>query len=88
MDTTHSMMTFPCDFLIKIIGKNTVNYVPDVTRIVHKHLPDTPADAIREQPSQQGNYLAIRVTVRAIDQKTLDALYLELTQHPDIKMVL
>lgn len=88
MDKTQSMMTFPCDFLIKIIGKNTSNYASDVTVIVHKHFPNTPADAICEQPSQHGNYLAIRVTVQALDQKTLDALYLELTQHPDIKMVL
>ena len=83
-----SLMEFPCEFLLKIIGKNSAAFETDVVNITRKHFPNTLDSAIRSQPSQQASYLAVSVTVYALDQVTLDALYLELTQHPDIKMVL
>lgn len=88
MTDNSSLMTFPCEFPIKIIGKNTPVFTTDIPLIVRKYYPDTPDTAIRIQPSQQSSYIAITATVHACDQKTLDALYQELTQHPDIKMVL
>ena len=81
-------MEFPCDFLIKIIGINSAAFATDVESIIRKHFPNTHNASIRSQSSQQSSYIAISVTVHALDQATLDALYLELTQHPDIKMVL
>ena len=81
-------MDFPCTFPIKIIGINSPSFVTDIERITLKHYPNTHKSAIRNQNSPQGNYIAITVTVEALDQISLDALYLELTQHPDIKMVL
>lgn len=88
MTDTPSLMTFPCEFQLKIIGKNSAEFSIDVINITRKHFPDTRDDAIRNQPSQSSNYLAISVTVTATNQPSLDALYRELTQHPDIKMVL
>ncbi|KTC86775.1 YbeD family protein [Legionella brunensis] len=88
MTDKKSLIEFPCNFPLKIIGTNTDNFFVEVTEITRKHFPATPDDAIICQESQQGNYLAITVTIYVCDQITLDALYLELTQHPDIKMVL
>lgn len=88
MTDSPSLMEFPCDFLIKIIGKNSAVFAADVANSIRKHFPNTQDNSISSQPSQQSNYIAISVTVHALDQTTLDALYLELTQHPDIKMVL
>ena len=81
-------MTFPCDFQIKIIGNNTEVFALEISSIARKHFPTTEDKAIRHQVSQQGNYLSISLTVYVEDQPTLDALYVELTKHPDIKMVL
>ncbi len=81
-------MDFPCTFPIKIIGINSPSFVTDIERIALKHYPNTHQGSIRNQDSTQGNYIAITITVEALDQTTLDALYLELTKHPDIKMVL
>ena len=83
-----SLIEFPCDFLIKIIGNNRASFEFEITNIAKKHFPNTKDTAITTQLSQQGNYLSISITVFATDQATLDALYQELTQHPDIKMVL
>ena len=88
MTDNQSLMQFPCDFPIKIIGKKTAHFLEEITEIVRKHFPNTHDTAIRTNPSQKNNYLSITATVLAHDQATLDALYQELTKHPDIKMVL
>ncbi|HBI21312.1 MAG TPA: hypothetical protein DDY37_01780 [Legionella sp.] len=81
-------MDFPCRFPIKIIGLNSPSFVTDIENITRTHYPDIHIDSIRKQHSPKKNYIAMTVTVDAQDQATLDALYLELTKHPDIKMVL
>jgi len=88
MTDTTTFMEFPCDFQIKIIGKNAGSFVSEIAAIVHKHYPNFKDTDIRTQASKQANYLALTVTVHALNQITLDALYTELTKHPDIKMVL
>lgn len=88
MTDNQTLMQFPCDFPIKIIGNNTTNFLGEITRIIQKHYPNILESTINCQPSQNNNYLAIRVTLHVLDQPSLDALYQELTQHPDIKMVL
>ena len=88
MKKDQTLMTFPCEFQIKIIGNNSELFVVEIIEITRKHFPDTQQKAIEKKPSQQGNYLAISITLYVEDQPTLDALYMDLTQHPDIKMVL
>lgn len=81
-------MTFPCDFPIKIIGSYSSDFLTEITAIILKHYPTTPAGNILHKSSGGGNYLAITVTVHAIDQASLDAIYNELAKFPGIKMVL
>ena len=88
MTDNQSLMEFPCNFPIKVIGKKTANFAKEITEITCRHFPNTADEDIRFQDSQQGNYIALTITVYAENQPTLDALYLELTKHPDIKMVL
>lgn len=82
------LLQFPCDFPIKIIGLSTVNFISDIINIVRKHYPDIDTNAIKHNASEKGNYTAITVTVHALDQPSLDALYQDITKHPNIKMVL
>lgn len=88
MRSQQTLMTFPCDFQIKIIGSNTESFEREIIGIARKHFPDITDTSIQSKPSQQGNYVAISITLHVKDQITLDALYMELTKHPDIKMVL
>ena len=83
-----SLIIFPCDFPIKIIGHNTLTFFKEISTLIRKYFPNTEEKKITSQLSQQGNYLSITATLYAEDQPTLDALYTELTQHPDVKMVL
>ena len=82
------MIQFPCKFPIKIIFKNQPDTADELLTIVRQHHPELLDIAIQQQPSQNGNYCSITVTIEAQNQDALDALYRELTQHPNIKMVL
>jgi uncharacterized protein len=82
------LITFPSDFPIKIIGNVTPTFEQDILNIAREHHPELTEDSIQLKKSAEGNYLAMTITVRAVSQAALDALYEALSQHPDAKMVL
>ncbi|KTD04223.1 hypothetical protein Lgee_0253 [Legionella geestiana] len=88
MTDKETLLSFPCDFPIKIMGKATDAFLMDITRIVKHHFPAVDEASFRLQPSREKNYLSVTVTVPATSQEGLDALYEELTQYPDVRMVL
>ena len=83
-----TLLEFPCDFPIKIMGKRTDDFAQTVVEIVLRHAPDFAAETVEMRPSKAGNYLAVTCTIRATSKAQLDALYLELTGHPMVKVVL
>jgi putative lipoic acid-binding regulatory protein len=86
--TDKSLIEFPCDFLIKIIGINSAIFFDDIKNIVEKHFPKKDCVKISSKLSKNDNYLAISATVYAQNQLQLDNLYRELTAHSNVKMVL
>lgn len=88
MNESASLMQFPCDFSIKVIGKNTATFETDILNIARKFYPNLLEEAIRSQLSKNGSYRSCNLTVHAEEQTTLDALYQALTEHPDVNMVL
>jgi|688.fasta_scaffold1937230_2 putative lipoic acid-binding regulatory protein len=88
MNSSPSLLEFPCDFPMKVIGIHTDTFVMDVIHITRKYFPHTKDESFQKKASQQNHYLALTITLFVSDQVTLDALYRELTLHPDIKMVL
>ncbi|MDB6096101.1 MAG: transcriptional regulator [Francisellaceae bacterium] len=79
---------FPCDFPIKIMGLNNAEFEAIAIQIVFKHFPKISENAIHSRPSKNLKYLSITASVFAQNKQELDAVYLELTQHPLILMVL
>lgn len=88
MTDESSLIEFPCDFTLKIIGVNSAEFISGVTAVILKHYPNTLETSIVCKDSQQSNYTAITATIHALDKPSLDALYQELTKLPGIKMVL
>lgn len=86
--TKKTLMEFPCEFPLKIIGKAGPSFLAEITAIIRMHYPLTEDTAITVQMSEQGNYQSITALIYALDQLTLDALYHDLSRHPDIQMVL
>ncbi len=83
-----SLIEFPCDFPLKIMGAADAGFASAVAEVVVRHAPDFDVASIAMRPSKAGNYLSLTCTVRAVSQIQLDALYRELTAHPMVKVVL
>ena len=83
-----TLLEFPCDFPLKIMGAIAADFAQTIAAVVVKHAPDFDAASMEMRPSKAGNYLSLTCTVRAVSQQQLDALYRELTSHPMVKVVL
>ncbi|RTL52283.1 MAG: DUF493 family protein [Rhodocyclaceae bacterium] len=83
-----TLLEFPCDFPLKIMGATRDGFAQAVVEVVIKHAPDFDAASVEMRPSKAGNYLSLTCTVRATSKAQLDALYMELTGHPWVKIVL
>lgn len=83
-----SLIEFPCDFPIKIMGTRTDDFAQTVVGIVSRHAPGFAADTVEMRVSGSGNYLSVTCTVRAESRRQLDDLYRELSGHPMVKVVL
>ena len=81
-------LVFPTDFPIKIMGPNCLDFEPQMIAIVRNHAPDLDISTVEVRQSRAGNYLSLTVTIRAQSRAQLDAIYLELTRHPWVKVVL
>jgi len=83
-----TLLDFPCDFPLKVMGAAKEGFAQAVVEVVTRHAPDFDAAQVQMRPSKAGNYLSLTCTVHAVSQAQLDALYRELTSHPMVKVVL
>jgi putative lipoic acid-binding regulatory protein len=74
-----TLMTFPHDFPLKVMGRNNDDFRSLVLGIVQKHMGPIDLSLIEERPSSNGTYLGLTCIVRATSKAQLDALYVELT---------
>jgi len=82
------LLSFPCPFPIKAMGKNSNEFEIAVLSIIRKHSPDIEESAIKTRESKGGKYLAITITVNAQSQSQLDQIYTELSSHELVTMAL
>jgi uncharacterized protein len=83
-----SLLSFPCDFNIKVMGKNSSEFPNRVADIVRQYFPEFNADQIQKRFSRFTNYMSLTITVHAQSQKQLDDLYRHLTSTPEILIVI
>lgn len=88
MAESETLLEFPCDFPLKVMGATRDDFAQTIVAVVIRHAPDfDPAD-VTMRPSKAGNYLSLTCTIRATSKAQLDALYRELSAHPLVKVVL
>ena len=79
MAKQESLLEFPCDFPIKVMGRTGVAFRAITLEIVERHAGRLDASRISERLSGKGNYQSITYTVEARNRAQLDAIYRELT---------
>lgn len=85
---SETLLTFPTDFPIKIMGAAVDDFVSTIGAVVLEHAPDFDLTMLEQRQSKDGNYLSLTATIRATSRAQLDALYRALTAHPMVKIVL
>jgi len=87
-ETQESLLAFPCDFPLKVMGLRSDDFAQTIVDIVLRHAPDYRAETVEMRLSGSGNYISLTCTIRAVSRTQLDALYRELSGHPAVKVVL
>lgn len=87
-ELTPSLIEYPCDFPIKVMGRQSPGLAQSVVEIVVRHAPDFDPTKVEMRASKQKNYLSVTCTIRATSREQLDALYRDLCDHPQVVMVL
>ena len=83
-----SLIEYPSQFPIKVMGANVDGYVHAITHIAKQFDPSFDAATVELKESSGGKYLGLTFTVHATSREQLDELYRTLSSHPMVKVVL
>ncbi len=83
-----SLLSFPCRFPIKAMGRADSAFEGIATHIVRSHAELWPEEPVVSTPSKQGNYVSLTFVIVAKSQDQLDTIYQELSDSPDVLMAL
>lgn len=81
-------MEFPCEFPIKMMGRDTPKFHATVIMLVENHVGPLDEDAVKINVSGKGNFVSITVTVTTTSQQQLDDIYRDVSGHEDVLMAL
>ncbi len=85
---SETLLEFPCDFPLKIMGLAQDNLAQEVLSVIHKFAPDYDGKNMEMRASSSGKYVSLTCTVKAHSKSQLDDLYRALTSHSLVKVVL
>lgn len=86
--TEETLLKFPCDFPLKVMGRNNDEFRSIALGIVHKHVAAEDVTSIEERPSKDAKYLGLTYNLRATSKAQLDDMYRELTSCEKVLIVL
>lgn len=83
-----SAIEFPCEFPIKVMGRNSAEFRATARALVEKHSGAVVDDAVQESLSRNERFVSVTVTITATSQQQLDNIYQDVTDHEDVLMAL
>jgi putative lipoic acid-binding regulatory protein len=88
MPELDSIIEYPIEFPVKVMGLNRPDFVPTMIAVFTKHAPDFDPATIVTRESREAKYLSLTMSILATGREQLDALYRELSDHPMVTMAL
>ena len=83
-----SLISYPCDFPIKVMGPNHPEFVDAMCFVARQFDGDWRTESLETRESKGGKYLGLTLTVHMHNREQLDELYRTLSSHPMVKVVL
>lgn len=74
-----TLLKFPCEFPIKVMGRSGINLRDRVIEIVGRHAAHLSGRAVTSRTSRKGNYVSVTAVVPATSQRQLDDIYRDLS---------
>ncbi len=75
-----SLIDYPCDFPIKILGHTRAGFAQAILEVVQRHAPDFDGATMEMRSSKRGKYLSVTCVICATSREQLDNLYRELVR--------
>jgi putative lipoic acid-binding regulatory protein len=72
-------LEFPCDFPIKVMGRQDSDIKALTRAIIERHTGPLPDSSVRVRTSTDGNFIAVTFQMTATSREQLDAIYRDLT---------
>jgi putative lipoic acid-binding regulatory protein len=79
MTDTDALFRFPCEFPIKVMGRDSESFRTLTLAIIERHAGALAPDRISERMSSKGRFLALTYTIQAESRAQLDEIYQDLT---------
>lgn len=83
-ETQKEIMSFPCDFEVKAMGKADEGFEALVLSLVREKVPELGDKPRRTSVSKSGTYLSVTVGFEAQSKDQLDAVYQILVDEPRV----
>lgn len=83
-----SLIEFPCEFAVKVMGENSDDFAPLILDIAKRHFGPIDDSACSARSSSNQRFVAVTVRVPAKNQEQLDGFYGELTTNDRVIMAL
>ncbi len=87
-EAKESLLEFPCQFPIKMMGRSSTDFRSIAIALVETHTGEIATSAIRSAPSSNGRFVSITVEIEAQSQAQLDAIYHDLSASQDVLVAL
>lgn len=83
-----TLLEFPCDFPIKMMGRDTPEFRELARELIEKYTGPLDNNAIQSTLSRNGRFVSITATINAQSQQQLDDIYHAISAHEDVLMAL
>jgi len=83
-----TLLVFPCDFPIKMMGRHTPEFSATARALVENHTGPVGDTAIRIALSKNERFMSVTITISAQSQQQLDDIYRDVSTHVDVLMAL
>ncbi|MEK9812366.1 MAG: DUF493 family protein [Bordetella sp.] len=87
-DSQESLIEFPCEFPIKVMGVRRDDFAQEMVRALADLVPNIATEKIEMRVSREATYISLTIYIRTHSKAHLDQIYLCLTGHPWVKVVL